>query len=177
MRRVLRRYEPSRQEIADYATWCALPLGPRPRHSGGICLTPRFLSRRLGMDATAPRHQPLLYIAREALKAALPPDWKLCQTPEKDPFYFNFATGDSSWEHPCDTIFKQMFQEEQRKLDASGTGPAGGPSGAGTPRCDAVDALAGAEQLEGCAPSRPAPHARYLRGTDPRENVAERCVF
>ena len=123
------------------------------------------------MDATAPQHQPLLYIAREALKAALPPDWKLCQTPEKDPFYFNFATGDSSWEHPCDTIFKQMFQEEQRKLEAAGTGSAGGPSGAGTPRCDAVDALAGAEQLEGCAPPHPAPHARDPRGTDPRENV------
>ena len=125
------------------------------------------------MDATAPRHQPLLYIAREALKAALPPDWKLCQTPEKDPFYFNFATGDSSWEHPCDTIFKQMFQEEQRKLDASGAGPAGGPSGAGTPRCDAVDALAGAEQLEGCAPPTPVTCAAQTRG----KTCAERCVF
>jgi hypothetical protein len=91
-------------------------------------------------------HNALLWIAREALKADLPPDWKLCQTPDKDPFYFNFAQGDSSWEHPCDDIYKQLFANEKLKLTERG----GGSGGGGTPRCDAVDALAGAEQLEGC---------------------------
>ena len=57
-------------------------------------------------------HNALLWIAREALKADLPPDWKLCQTPDKDPFYFNFASGQSSWEHPCDDIYKQLFANE-----------------------------------------------------------------
>lgn len=97
---------------------------------------------RLGMDPAA--HRSLLWIAREALKEDLPPNWKLCQTPEKDPFYFNFVTAESSWEHPCDDAFKQLFASEKRKLQESGS------TGGGTPRCDAIDALAESEQLEGC---------------------------
>ena len=93
------------------------------------------------------KHHSLLWIAREALKADLPSDWKLCQTPDQDPFYFNFSTAESSWEHPCDTIFKQMFRDEKRKLSDR---QAGDSKEGSTPRCDGEDALAGAEQLEGC---------------------------
>jgi len=102
-------------------------------------------ARRLGMEPTA--HHSLLWIAREALKADLPPDWKLCQTPDKDPFYFNFSTAESSWEHPCDVVFKKMFSNEKRKLAKKLPGDSKEGS---TPRCDGEDALAGAEQLEGC---------------------------
>eukprot|EP01044_Picomonas_judraskeda_P015261 COSAG03_NODE_2530_length_2668_cov_70.023745_3_plen_148_part_00 len=89
-------------------------------------------------------HRSLLWIAREALKEDLPPHWSLCQTPAKDPFYFNFATAESSWEHPCDGRFKQLFAHEKLKLQERRGG------GGRTPRCDAIDALAGIEVLEGC---------------------------
>ena len=94
------------------------------------------------MDPQA--HRSLLWIAREALKEDLPPDWKLCQTPEKDPFYFNFATAESSWEHPCDDQFKQLFATEKLKLERRES------TGGSTPRCDAIDALTSSELLEGC---------------------------
>jgi centrosomal protein CEP164 len=57
----------------------------------------------------------LLWIAREGLKAPLPKDWKPCQTPEGEIYYFNFGTGDSTWEHPCDEYYKKMFADEKRK--------------------------------------------------------------
>jgi len=43
-----------------------------------------------------------LYLAREGLKAALPPNWKACKTTNGEIYYFNFDTGDSIWDHPLD---------------------------------------------------------------------------
>ena len=55
------------------------------------------------------KHHHLLWIAREALKAPLPSNWKLCQTPDGEAFYFNFKTMESIWEHPSDAAFKTKF--------------------------------------------------------------------
>lgn len=44
----------------------------------------------------------LIYIAKEGLKAPLPQNWKLCKSPEGQVYYFNFETGESIWDHPCD---------------------------------------------------------------------------
>lgn len=46
----------------------------------------------------------LLWIAREGLKAPLPKDWKPCQTPEGEIYYFNFGSGDSTWEQLRATV-------------------------------------------------------------------------
>eukprot|EP00891_Asterochloris_glomerata_P009843 jgi/Astpho2/9843/e_gw1.00149.202.1_t len=72
-------YEPSSEEIAEYAAW-------------------------LGLDMD--KEQDLLWIAREGLKAKLPPDWKPCRSPEGDVYYFDFATGQTSWDHPCDDKYR-----------------------------------------------------------------------
>ena len=29
-----------------------------------------------------------------------------CETPEGDTYYFNFSTGESNWDHPCDEHYK-----------------------------------------------------------------------
>jgi len=57
----------------------------------------------------------LLYIAREGLKAPLPDNWKPCKTRDGDIYYFNFATNESQWEHPCDEYFKNKYMTEKRK--------------------------------------------------------------
>ncbi len=31
-------------------------------------------------------------------------------------YYFNFSTGDSVWDHPCDEYFREMVEEERAKL-------------------------------------------------------------
>lgn len=79
-----------RPEIVDYAKW-------------------------LGMDLEAEKD--LMWIAREGLKAPLPEHWKPCKTPGTgDIYYFNFQTGDSVWEHPCDEHYKSLYAAEKAKL-------------------------------------------------------------
>lgn len=57
----------------------------------------------------------LLWIAREGLKAPLPSAWKPCKTDTDEVYYFNFDTGESVWEHPCDEYYKQLFINEKQK--------------------------------------------------------------
>lgn len=68
-----------------------------------------------------PEDNDLLYLAREGLKARLPKEWKPCQTKDDQIFYFNFETGESVWEHPCDTLYKRKIKEakeaKRQRLD------------------------------------------------------------
>lgn len=77
-------YEPSSQEIEEYAVY-------------------------IGLDPT--QDSDLLYIAREGLKAPLPAPWKPCETQDGAVFYFNFDTQESLWEHPCDLFYKERARE------------------------------------------------------------------
>mmetsp|Transcript_5190 Transcript_5190/g.14669 ORF Transcript_5190/g.14669 Transcript_5190/m.14669 type:complete len:123 (+) Transcript_5190:133-501(+) len=80
-------YEPSKDEVEEYAVW-------------------------LGMDL--PEDTELLWIAREGLMAPLPKPWKPCQTDNNDIFYFNFETGESTWDHPCDARYRHMYDGKKR---------------------------------------------------------------
>ena len=81
-------YEPTREEVEDYAEWLGMKL---------------------------PEDEEFLYIAREGLKAPLPEPWKPCQTKEGEIYFFNFETGSSVWEHPCDQYYKKQFQEAKAR--------------------------------------------------------------
>merc|ERR1712066_517218 len=49
-------------------------------------------------------------------KAPLPHPWKPCQTgKEGEIFYFNFETGESVWDHPCDEYHRALYQRERAK--------------------------------------------------------------
>ena len=87
--------EPSEQEIRDYAEW-------------------------LGADLST--DQDLFYISREALLAPPPKDWKIYQKKNSpgEIFYFNKKTGESSWDHPLDQYYKELFfKEKQKKVEES----------------------------------------------------------
>ncbi len=81
-------YEPTQEEIDEYAKW-------------------------LGMNI--PDDNDLLWIATEALKAPLPENWKPCKTDDADIYYFNFQTGESTWDHPCDDYYQKTYQQERAK--------------------------------------------------------------
>ncbi|XP_071958081.1 uncharacterized protein [Antedon mediterranea] len=86
-------YQPNEEEIREYA---------------GV----------IGID---PDEDPeLMWIAREGIIAPLPEDWKPCQDTNQDIYYFNFSTGDSVWDHPCDEFYRSMVKEEREKLALSG---------------------------------------------------------
>ena len=60
-------YEPTEEEIKEYAKW-------------------------LGMDLEADKE--LFWVAREGLRAPLPPDWTPCKSPDGEIYYFNFSNGE-----------------------------------------------------------------------------------
>ncbi|KAJ7427412.1 centrosomal protein of 164 kDa [Willisornis vidua] len=72
----------------------------------------------IGIDPD--KESELLWLARECLVAPLPPDWKPCQDTTGDVYYFNFANGQSMWEHPCDEHYRQLVIREREKLLARG---------------------------------------------------------
>ncbi|XP_076876985.1 uncharacterized protein LOC143526225 [Brachyhypopomus gauderio] len=81
-------YIPSEQDIHDFA-------------------------RQIGID---PEREPeLLWLAREVAVAPLPPEWKPCQDVTGEVYYFNFSTGQSTWEHPCDEHYRQLVAQERER--------------------------------------------------------------
>ena len=88
-------YEPTDAEIEEYAQW-------------------------LGM--ISPDDDDLRWIAREGLKAPLPEHWKPCKTSDGEVYYFNFSTGESVWDHPCDEHYRKLFDEEKRRKRQSSHG-------------------------------------------------------
>ncbi|CAM9225286.1 unnamed protein product, partial [Discosporangium mesarthrocarpum] len=82
-------YVPTQDEVREYAKW-------------------------LGMDLD--KDLDLFWIAKEGLKAPLPDDWKPCKTQDTEEiYYFNFATGESTWDHPCDDYYRKLYEEEKKK--------------------------------------------------------------
>ena len=57
----------------------------------------------------------LAWIVDEGLTCPGPKGWKPCRTPEGDTYFFNFDTGDSLWDHPCDEDFKELYETEKLK--------------------------------------------------------------
>merc|ERR1719491_773492 len=67
----------------------------------------------LGID---PKTEPeLMWIAKEGVVAPVPPPWKACTENGDDVFYFNFETGDSVWDHPCDEKYRTLVEEHRGK--------------------------------------------------------------
>lgn len=72
----------------------------------------KWLGMHLEQDSS------LLWIAREGLMAPLPKNWKPCKTKDtEDIYYFNFDTGESTWDHPCDGYYKKVYEEEKKKQE------------------------------------------------------------
>ncbi|KPP74986.1 centrosomal protein of 164 kDa-like [Scleropages formosus] len=81
-------YIPSEQDIQEYA-------------------------REIGIDPD--REPELLWLAREGIVAPLPPEWKPCQDVTGDVYYFNFCTGQSTWDHPCEEYYRQLVVQERER--------------------------------------------------------------
>ncbi len=55
----------------------------------------------------------LMWIARQGVMAPLPKGWKPVQDPNGELYYFNFETGESIWDHPCDEDYKKLVVQER----------------------------------------------------------------
>ncbi|XP_027713289.1 centrosomal protein of 164 kDa isoform X2 [Vombatus ursinus] len=76
-------------------------------------------AREIGID---PNSEPeLMWLAREGIVAPLPMEWKPCQDITGDIYYFNFANGQSMWDHPCDEHYRNLVIQERGKLSTPGS--------------------------------------------------------
>jgi hypothetical protein len=51
----------------------------------------------------------------------LPSEWKPCKTTDTEEIYcFNFNTGDSTWDHPCDEKCRAKYQAAKKRRDEGG---------------------------------------------------------
>uniref|UniRef100_UPI00358E975C centrosomal protein of 164 kDa isoform X2 n=1 Tax=Myxine glutinosa TaxID=7769 RepID=UPI00358E975C len=55
----------------------------------------------------------LMTFAREGIMTPLPPEWRPCKDTTGEIYYFNFSTGKSIWEHPCDEHYRKLVTAER----------------------------------------------------------------
>ena len=83
----------------------------------------------LGMDAAADTD--LLWIAQQALSAELPAGWTEHKDPMSgEPYFHNENTGETVWEHPSDSYYRNLYQQlkkEKAQYSASAAVPGAGP--------------------------------------------------
>ena len=86
-------YEPTEEEIQNYAEWLGLKEG----------------------------EEHLMWIPRKAMRSPLPKPWKPCKARDTgDVFYFNPSTGESLWHHPQDDHWATLFAQCQVKYQMKG---------------------------------------------------------
>jgi len=81
-------YTPSKDQVLEYAEY-------------------------IGIDADCETH--LMWIAREGVAAKLPHPWKACTENGDDIFYFDFESGESLWDHPCDEKYRDLVDVCRKK--------------------------------------------------------------
>ena len=84
----------------------------------------------LGMDIAADTD--LLWIAQQALVAELPPGWTEHADPMSgDAYFHNAQTGETVWEHPCDSYYRNLYDTLKAEKAAKSSTAAFADEGAG----------------------------------------------
>jgi hypothetical protein len=69
-------------------------------------------AKYLGMDLIVDKE--FLWIAHQSLLAPLPPDWEQFESPDGEIYYFHQPSNESSWIHPHDDHYREMFKKEKK---------------------------------------------------------------
>lgn len=69
-------------------------------------------AKYLGMDLIVDKE--FLWIAHQSLLAPLPPDWEQFESPDGEFYYFHKPSNESSWIHPRDDHYREMFKKEKK---------------------------------------------------------------
>ncbi|XP_061637663.1 centrosomal protein of 164 kDa-like isoform X4 [Phyllopteryx taeniolatus] len=84
----------------------------------------REYAMQIGIDLD--NETELMWLAREGIVAPLPPEWKPCQDVTGEIYYYNFSSGDSTWDHPCDEHYRGLvIQERERNQRTAAAGSSG----------------------------------------------------
>lgn len=90
--------DPAPDEIDDYGRWLGI---------------------------TADEQEEFRWIAREGLTAPMPSSWMPCKSSlDSSIYYFNFSTGESTWDHPGDIKSRKLLDAERCKRSKASLSPA-----------------------------------------------------
>ncbi|XP_057695072.1 centrosomal protein of 164 kDa-like isoform X6 [Corythoichthys intestinalis] len=85
----------------------------------------REYAKEIGIDLD--NEAELMWLAREGIVAPLPPQWKPCQDVTGDIYYYNFSSGESTWDHPCDEHYRRLVVQERERLQRAAAVGGSGP--------------------------------------------------
>lgn len=77
----------------------------------------RQYAKYLGIDSE--EDSDLLFVAKYAMEADVPPDWTACIDESGREYFCNLQTGKVQYQHPMDDEYKRMYQDLKAKKDAS----------------------------------------------------------
>lgn len=63
-----------------------------------------------------PEDQGLLYLAREGLKAPLPPNWVPYQSRDGEVYYKHRITQEQTFDHPTDIEYQKKYEQQKEKM-------------------------------------------------------------
>lgn len=66
------------------------------------------------------READMLWIAEEAFNAPLPPGWTEHQDEQCRVYFHNSSTGESTWKHPMDDLFREIVDYQRRVVEVGG---------------------------------------------------------
>ncbi|XP_061682838.1 centrosomal protein of 164 kDa-like isoform X5 [Syngnathoides biaculeatus] len=69
----------------------------------------------------------LMWLAKEGIVAPLPPEWKPCQDVTGEIYYYNFSSGESTWDHPCDEHYRRLVIQERERIQRTVAAGSSGP--------------------------------------------------
>eukprot|EP00931_Biecheleriopsis_adriatica_P005534 TRINITY_DN107033_c0_g1_i1.p1 TRINITY_DN107033_c0_g1~~TRINITY_DN107033_c0_g1_i1.p1 ORF type:complete len:1559 (+),score=429.79 TRINITY_DN107033_c0_g1_i1:111-4679(+) len=72
----------------------------------------------LGIDPI--KEADFLWIAEEAFNAPLPPSWSEHQDDQNRIYFHNASTGDSTWKHPLDGLFREIVEYQRQVIATEG---------------------------------------------------------
>ena len=82
----------------------------------------RYLSMELPMDA------PFLWIAEKGVEAKLPSGWEEHEDDQGHPYYHCTSTNETTWTHPRDVEFWQMYHDQRALRQAEAVSDARSPN-------------------------------------------------
>jgi len=66
------------------------------------------------------READMLWIAEEAFNAPLPPGWTEHQDEQGRAYFHNASSGESTWKHPMDDLFREIVDYQRRVVEVGG---------------------------------------------------------
>jgi hypothetical protein len=144
-------YEPTQDEIVEYAEFLGMNLtedpdliwiareglkAPLPKdwkpcqtQEGEVCIFTHTSVCHVWLCSCLSRCITFPLPVCSVINAHSRPTWYVCVSLLRQVYYFNFSSGDSTWEHPCDEYYKKMFGDEKRKKTERAAGGSGSVNG------------------------------------------------